>query len=663
MSTLHRTTCPLDCADACGVLAEVDDDGRLVRLRGDPAHGHSRGTLCGKTMLYPELVRSPARVLRPLVKRNGSFEEAGWDEALDLVAERVGRCAPADILALWYGGSMGLVQRKFPLRTMHALGATFHDGGICDAAGQEGYAAVLGRCIGPDIERIEEHDLAGLWGSDAARTLQHVQAPLRRAQDRGAQAFVVDVWRTDTMKDVEARGGEGFVVAPGSDAMLCLALARLAFERGSVDRVRLAAECTGAAEFEAHARSAHGLEQAALATGLPVARIERLHALLAASKRPFIKAGVGWTRRRNGASGMRALASLCAVHGHPDSLHYESWEHFQLPEESIVRPDLRPAAHPLRETSQVGLGRTLEEGAFRVAFVWCHDPAVTIPDSARFRRGFARDDLFTVVHDQFLTETAQLADVVLPATNFLEHHDVYRSWGHRRLQRARAVLRPPGETRSNVQAFAALARRLGLPRECHDVDDAALCDEFVERCAPRMDAAQLEALRRGEPVKLDELPWKDRGTPSGKVELWSEACARRGQPPMASWTPDDACGDRRRFWLVAAPSVHTHNATYSHSPRHLQKAGPPRVHAHPQDLAALGVAEGAPLELSNRQGRLTLPAAADAALPPGLLRIDGLPRAADVREGVGVNVLVSGDVSDLGGGNVQYSTMVDARPV
>lgn len=655
-NTAQRTTCPLDCPDACGVLVETDATGAFTSLRGDPLHPWSRGVLCGKTALYGEVVRAPNRLLHPLVRRDGELVRATWDEALDLIAARLAPLAGADVLALSYGGSMGLVQRKFPNRVMNALGATHHDGGICDATADAGYQSVLGRCLGPDMDDVESCDALVLWGCDMARTVQHLQPRAKALQERGVPVVVIDVWRTDTARDVERRGGYAYVIRPGTDAALALCLARLAFERGAVDRAFLTAECSGVDEFERHARSAHDVSWTARITGLSADEIEQLAAILFRARDPFVKTGVGWTRRRNGGNSMRAVCALAAILGHGDRVHFESYAHFGLAEDVVHRPDLRPADAPTDAVSQVGLGRILESGRFRAVFVWCHDPAVTIPDSARFRRAFGCPDLFTVVHDHFLTETARLADVVLPATTFVEHADVYRSYGHRCVQRAHAIARPPGEARSNVDTFAAIAKRLGLPRATWDVTAESLCDELLAASRDRFTDDEYARIARGEPVKLSTRPHDGWGTPSGRIELVSDALERAGSTRCPTHVPDDARTETGSFQLICAPSVHTHNSTYSHSARHARKAGAPRAFLNPRDLARLGIAAGTRVKLANERATITLSAAADAAVPEGIVRVDGLPRGADVPEGHGINALVAGEVSDIGGGNVLYST-------
>jgi anaerobic selenocysteine-containing dehydrogenase len=664
--TTRATTCPLDCPDACGILVESDDSGKLVRLRGNPAHSASRGTLCGKTMLYGELVSSPDRLLRPLVRaggrKSGALVEATWAEALDLVAERVAPLRGEDVLALWYGGTMGLVQRRFPLRAMNALGATLHDGGICDSASTAGYECVLGRCIGPDVETIEDADLVLLWGCDASRTAQHLQPALQRLCRRGVPVVALDVYRSDTIRALERWGGRGIVLAPGSDAALALCLARIAFEIGFADREFLASQCLGAEEFEIHVRARHDLEETSAVTGVPSQEIADLAGLIQRAHAPFLKVGVGWTRRRNGAMGMRAVCSLAAVVGAAHRVHYESFAHFDLAEGVVRRDDLRPKSAPTVPVVQVALGRELAAGRYRAAFVWCHNPAVTLPDSIAVRRGLAREDLFLVVHEHFLTETAELADVVLPATMFVEHADVYRSYGHRLMQYARRAVEPPDGPRSNVAAFGAIAKRLGLPKETWEPTEEELCEELLEASRSRIGDAEMARLRAGEPVKLAPRELVGWGTPSGKVELWSEAARAKGQPAMATYVEDDGAGDRGRFVLVPAPSIATHNSTYAHSPRHVKKAGPPRLFVNPDDAREIGLAEGAKARISNARGALTMPAVLSAEMPRGLVRVDGMPRARDLPEKVGINALVSGATSDLGDGNVLYSTRVDVAP-
>lgn len=666
------STCPLDCADACGVLIESTDDGRFVSLRGNPEHPYSRGVLCGKTARYGDLVAAPERLLHPLVrdgrKLNGALRRATWDEALARIAERVGPLEGERILVASYAGSMGLVARKFPERVMNALGATFTDGGICDNSADAGFVNVLGRPVGADIDHADQADALILWGCDMKRTLQHLQPAVQRLAKAGVPVFAVDIWRTDTIVALEKWGGTGVIVKPGTDAMLALAIARLAFERGYVDRAFLTAECVGAEEFEAHVRAGHDLQTASEVTGVPAALIERLAECLGQAQRPFLKAGIGFARRTHGAMSMRAVCATAAVMGAADRVHFESGACFDLPTEGLTRTDLRPGGASAPIVKHAGLGREFERNRFDAVFVWGHNLAVTCSDENRVRAGLSREDVFVVVHEHFMTETAKLADVVLPATMFMEHPDVYRSYGHRHLQYARKACIAPGEARSNVDTFAAIARALDLPRETWDVTAESLCEELLEASAERIGPEGLEALRAGRTWKMTPAP--GRGTPSGKVELQSAAAAALGQPALPTYVPDEGSGweadsgsedARGSFWLMSTPSQHTHNSTFSHSARHVQRVGRSTVGVHPDDAHELGLAEGAPTMLYNDFGRITLPLALDPRMPRGMVRVEGLPFATQTPEGVGINALVSDEVSDLGDNSVQFSTRVDLR--
>lgn len=660
-------TCPLDCPDACGVVVESDERGRFVALRGNPEHGYSRGHLCGKTAIYGDLIRAENRLLTPLVregsKTSGKLRPAKWDEALTRIVERVGplKGRGEQILAAWYAGTMGRVQRWFPLRAMNALGADFVDGGLCDSSTTAGYECVLGDVYGADLEDVDDCDFVVLWGCDMTRTVQHLQPAVQRLCKRGVPVVAIDVYRTDTIRALERWGGSGLLVRPGTDAALALALMRLAFERGHADREFLRERCVGADAFERHVRAAHDLAWANRVTGVAAHDIEGLAAELARAKKPLIKTGVGFGRRRNGAMQMRAVCSLAAVFGHAERVHYESFSCFQLANDAIERPDLRPASHPRREITHVQLGRELESGRYRAVFVWAHNPAVTCPEANRVRAGLAREDLFVVVHEQFLTETAELADVVLPSTMFVEHADVYRSYGHRRLQHARQACAPPAGPRSNVDTFAAIARALDLPRETWDVTSEALCDELLRASGSMLAAGALDELARGTAFKVAPPRALGHGTPSGKVELFSAAAAARGQPPMATHVEDDASGERAPFWLVSAPSVHTHNSTFSHSARHIRRRGPHEAFMNPRDAEALGLAAGELVTLHNSRAAISFPLALTDDVPMGVVRIDGLPRAADTPEHIGINALVSAEVSDLGNSNSLYSTRVGVR--
>ena len=656
--TLHPTACPFDCPDACGALIETDHDGNFVGLRGNPEHSWSRGHLCGKTAIYHELFKPGQRLGTPLVRKGQELVSASWDEALDRVAEGLEGVAGEELLALHYAGHMGLVNRRFPMRVMNALGATDTDGGICDTTSTVGYQSVLGHAVGPDLERVTEAGMLVVWGCDARRTVQHLMPRIRELCKKSVPVVVIDVYRSDTVRTVEAWGGTSLLLNPGTDAMLALGLCELAFQRGAADLAYLKAECTGAAELRAEVAGRYPLEEVCRVTGLERAAIESFADLRFKSRDLWFKVGVGWNRRRNGASSMRAVCSLAAVLGAAEHLHYESFEHFGLDEDVLDRPDLRPVGAP-DPIKQVEAGVHLSSDRFRACVVWGHNPAVTLPNSRAVRAGLGRSDLFLVVHELVMTETAQLADVVLPATALPEHTDIYRSYGHRILQVGRAVCQPPDEQRSNVDTFSALGERLGLDAAVWDTTQESLLEELLEASSSRFSGDELVRLRAGEPVKLSPRQLPDRGTPSGKIELASEACEGQGLPRVATYTPDDGCKLQGRYWFHPTPSTATHNSTFTRSERHLARSEPARLRISEADAESESIQAGERVRVENAQGALTLEVEVSSDLPSGMVSVVGFPDPRSTPEGLSSNALTSSLVSDMGDGNVQYSARVD----
>ncbi len=664
--------CPLDCPDACGVLVERDARGQLARLRGNPAHPWSRGSLCGKTAIFHELVHAPNRVQQPLVRRGpkgtNTFAAVEWDEALDVIARRVEGVPGDELLAAWYGGTMGQVQRAFPLRLMHKLGATFIDGTICDATAEAGYRAVLGHVVGPHLgEELPQADLVVLWGCDAARTNQHLLPRLKEAAQRGVPVFVIDVWRTDTVRKVEAWGGHGVLVRPGTDAALALGLAARAFDERAADLAYLKERCTGAAEWRAHVAGAWPEARVAEVTGVAPLAFRALSDALHRARRPILKTGIGWTRRRNGGEAMRAVCALAATLGHADRVHFESSDHFGFDRTGVTRPELRPggvAQPPL--VSHVQLGAELAAGRFRAAFVWAHNPVATVPDAGRVRAGLLRDDLFLVVHELMPTETARLADVVLPATAFVEHSDVYTSYGHRTLQVAWKSCVPPGAQRSNVDTFSALGLRLGFTEPgLFDQHEDVLVGEYLARNRARFSSDEYNRAVRGEPVELTPRVFADQGTPSGKIELCGVSDGRQLGPPDHVADEDAGTGPNARepYQLLLAPSFATHNSTYLHSSRHAARMGPPTVWLHPDDARSEALGDGARVRLANDFGALTLSVATSPDVPRGAVRVDGFVDVDAVPEAVGASALVPPARSDLGHGSCVYSARVRLEAV
>ena len=574
---------------------------------------------------------------------------------------------------------------------MHTLGARVVDGGICDATAVAGYEAVLGRCIGVDLEAPGDVDFVLLWGCDAKRTVQHLWPTLRSLARKGVPVWVVDIYRTETMAQVESLGGQGLVITPGSDAALALGLARAYWETPvapapnadtppSVDaaeshgqlfshqsavRTSMQRHCEGVDAFLAHLVSGFDAGATCQHTGLSLEVFQRLFDAMSRARTPLLKTGIGFARRRVGGMSMRAIGSMVAVWGWQERIHFESSDVFSLPEDFIVGAHRRPpgAVPPL--VSHVGLGRVLEQEDIRLVFVWGHNPVATVPDAARVKAALSDPSTFLVVHENVMTETAALADVVLPATNFMEHADVYRSYGHRRLQFGRAAVVNDRGPVSNVALFSMLAQRLGMVDPALVTTSEDVCTSFLQESAQRLGGDVLDRVLSGEPVKLDPVVAAgdggggggepvDRGTPSGKIELVSQDL----DPPMATFVPDDTYASWGDFWLTCAPRALP-------TTRHFR---PVRVTPRKTVRPRLGCTRGGrnlrgkggrQVVLSNPQGQVTLVLAISADVPKNMVRVDGVPAAKDIPEGIGINALVPGDPSPLGGGNPLYSARVN----
>lgn len=665
------SACFLDCPDACGLEVQTDAAGQFVRLRGHREHGWSQGVLCAKTSWYGEIVTSEERITEPWMRdRRGRMQPTTWDAALDRIAEQLAPLSGPEILSLEYAGNMGVLGRRFPGRILNALGATRNDGTICDATAEAGFQAVLGRATGFDLEQLESCDAILLWGCDAARTMSHLLPKLKRALQNGARVAAIDIYRSDTIEWLEKHGGEGLVLRPGTDAALALGWAQLAFESRRADLEFLRQNAQGAAEFRAHLQGRYGIEEVCAVTGLDRADFERVAQWFHEAQAPLLKLGIGFCRRKVGGMSMRALGSYAAVLGIADRVHWESGDHFDLDLSELDGVALRPPGCDQPPISLVNLGAELESGRFRASLVWGHNPAVTVPNTRLVRAGLARADHFLVVHELFWTATAQLADVVLPATTFLDQADLLRSYGHRWLHYVPQALEPRGSCRSNLDAFAAIAQRLELPESVWAGSHEDWCLRILERNRARFTESEWERLLAHQPVKLAPAPQPPRengkaspdwGTRSGRIELHSSELEAAGAGAMAEYVADEGCGGDHEFWFWPTPSKATHNSTYLHSKRHLARLGSPQVHLHPDLAERLGVHEGTWLRVHNDVGSVLLPATLDKSFPPDTLGVSGFWNESEAASVGNVNTLVSSERSDLGGGSCIYSTRVSVE--
>jgi len=673
-----RSVCPHDCPSACSLEVRVDD-GRVAAVTGTAAHPFTQGVICGKVREYAERVHSPLRVQTPLrrvgPKGAGALVRISWDEAVATIAERWRGIIASDgaeaILPFSYAGSMGQVQYYAGHPFFHALGASRLDRSICVTTAYAGWRATVGAVTGNDSEQMVGADLVVLWGVNASYSTINVMTLVKQARARGARVVAIDPYRTPTAQQAD----EHLMVRPGTDAALALAVMHVLVAEGRVDRAYIERATLGFDRFAEHL-GAYSPEAVAPIVGLDAETIVRFARRYGASPRTFIRIGIGLSRHENGAMTWRTLACLPALTGAYADPHggalLSSGGAFGFDYAVLERPDLMPTPAP-RIINMIQLGRALTDPAMtppvRSLYVYSSNPAAVCPDQTRVLRGLAREDLFTVVHEQVMTDTAHYADIVLPATTSMEHLDLYRSFGQFTVQLARPVLPPQGEAKSNWEAIGLLARAMGVAETHYAKGDEGLIREFLSKGDPTERSITWERLVRDGWARAElprpYMPFANGApTPSGKVEFYSAWLERQGLPALPTYVPLAEGPDNReltaRFPLqcIVPPNRFFLNSSFSQSELLRRRQGAATAMLAATDASARGISDGDSVRVESPRGAACFTARITDATRPGVVVIEGIWWHRFSPGGLGVNALTSDRVADLGGGPAFHSNLV-----
>jgi anaerobic selenocysteine-containing dehydrogenase len=670
METRH-SVCALDCPDACSLLVNVEN-GTATKLRGNPDHAVTRGFLCGKVAQYLEREYSPDRLLYPQKrvgkKGEGRFERIGWDEALHTITTKLRAVSdefgPEAILPYSYAGTMGLLNGSgMDRRFFHRLGASRLDRTICSAAGGAGLAATLGYRYGTEPEQFSKAKFIIAWGANIHGTNVHLWPFVVEARRNGAKLVVIDPVRTRTA----ALADQHLRINPGSDQALAFGLMHVIIGEKLHDREYIEKFTNG---FDALAEKARAYdpERVAGLTGIAKDDIVRLAREYATTRPAAIRANYGIQRSERGGAATRAIAALPALTGAwkevGGGLQLSVSQAFQFNRRALEMPELGTQARAIN-MSELGSALTaLENPPVKAIVVYNSNPAGIAPDQNRVLRGFAREDLFTVVLEQFQTDTADYADILLPSTTFLEHTDLYLSYGHYHLQLARPVVDAPGETRSNVDVFRALAGRMGFEDACFNDSEDDMIRALLSSGHPFLEGITLERLNREHSVRLNVsaegtpfLPFAEGkfGTASGKCELDVPDYV----PPDESRFGDVSLRKKYPLEFVSSKNDESMNSTFGN--RDAVDKQTSVLHIATEDAEARGIHSGDLVRAFNGRGSLLLTAEVDGVVGRGVVRAPSIRWAKRARDRRSANALTSEKLTDIGGGPTFYSCLVEVE--
>jgi len=677
-----RSACPHDCPSTCGLEVELLGPDKIGAVRGAADHPYTAGVICAKVARYAERIHHPDRLTQPMLrvgpKGSKQFTPISWTEALDRVAENFLNTAQKHgseaIWPYYYAGTMGLVQRDGINRLRHAMRYSQMKKTFCTTLARAGWAAGVGAVMGPDAREMAQSDLIVSWGGNPVSTQVNVMTYVSQARkQRGAKFVVVDPYRTPTAQGADVH----LLLRPGTDAALACAVMHVAFRDGYADRAYMAQYSDDPAGLEAHVKARDPAWASAI-TGLTVQEIEDFAALYGRTERAYIRLGYGFSRSRNGAAQFHAVTCLPTVTG---KWRHEGggalWGHsdiYNLDRTLIEGLDVLDPDTRTLDMSRIGAALTgdredLGEGPEVFSMlVQNTNPATVAPNSTLVRRGLLREDLFLCVHEQFMTDTAAYADVILPATMFLEHDDIYTAGGHSFLQLGAKQVNAPGECRANHFVITELARRLGAQHRGFAMTEREIIDETLKTSGwPGFDAL-LEAKWLDAAPSFEKAHFLDGfPNPSGKFRFkpdWASIGTEHAQMPEF---PDHAtvieqADEEHPFRLVAAPARSFLNSTFGETPGSRKREGRPTALIHPDDAAKFGITTGAIVTLGNRRGQIQIHAKLFDGLQPGSIVVESIWPNSDFIGGLGVNALTSDDPGFPNGGAVFHDSAIWLKP-
>ena len=682
-----HSVCPHDCPSTCALEVELLDDRRIGRVRGAKGNSYTDGVICAKVARYAERIHHPDRLMHPMrrtgPKGSGQFTRISWDEALERTADAFNKAerdhGAASVWPYWYAGTMGLVMRDGIERLTHAKKYSRFHSTICTGTSSPGSIAGPGMQMGPDPREMAKSDLIVIWGTNPVNTQVNVMTHAARARkDRGAKIAAVDIYRNGTMEQADVP----VCIRPGTDGALACAIMHVLFRDGFADWEYLGKYADDPKGLQAHLRT-RTPESASALTGLPVAEIESFARLIGSTKRTYFRLGYGFTRSRNGAANMHAVSCIPVVTG--------AWAHegggamhnvngvYHWNKSLIEGLDLKDKS--VRAIDQSRIGPALTGDPYDLAggppvkamIIQNTNPMEVAPDQNKVRAGFAREDLFVTVHEHFMTSTAKMADIVLPATMFLEHDDIYQASGHPHIQLGAKLIEPPGETRSNHDVVSALAGRVGAehrgfgmsPREIIAWTLEASGHPSLEELEQKHWLDVMPDFRKAH--FLDGFAWPDgkfrlkadwAGLPS-KEGLKADPATMPGFPDH--WAVTEETDAAHPFRLATSPARNFLNSTFNETATSREKHGGPHVLIHPDDLASLGGADGSKVLIGNKRGEIGLVARAFPGLQRGVVIVESIAPNAQFARGAGINTLTGSEQSAPFGGAPFHDNRVWVR--